>query len=90
MERLRQGDIRALRTLHARHRRRIYQLAFAFAQMDNDTALDKLIAIAKSDDDPEMRKSAVFWLGQTDNPKARQALLDIIGIQPDRQPSDGR
>jgi HEAT repeat protein len=41
-------------------------------------ALDKLIDIAKNDKDVEMRKKALFWLGQKNDPRVRQLLLDII------------
>jgi len=45
----------------------------------NDAAITKLIDVAKSDPDIEMRQAAVMWLGQSDDPRARQALIDIIG-----------
>jgi hypothetical protein len=32
-----------------------------------------------SDEDAELRKQAVFWLGQSDHPKAKAAILEIIG-----------
>lgn len=31
------------------------------------------------DEDPELRSQAVFWLGQSEHPKAKQALIEIIG-----------
>ena len=34
--------------------------------------------IAKGDRDPELRKKAIFWLGQKNDPRIRQLLLDII------------
>ena len=40
--------------------------------------MDKLIDIAKHEPNAELRKKAVFWLGQSHDPRARQALLDII------------
>jgi HEAT repeat protein len=41
-------------------------------------ALDKLLDIAKNDKDVEMRKKALFWLGQKNDPRVRQLLIDII------------
>lgn len=55
------------------------QLIFVFSQReDDDAAVDKLIHIARNEPDRELRKRAVFWLGEIDSPRARQALLDII------------
>ena len=39
---------------------------------------DKLIEIAKKDPNPELRKRALFWLGQSDQARAVQAIQDII------------
>jgi len=47
--------------------------------VDSDAAITKLIDVAKNDPDIEMRQSAVMWLGQSEDPRARQALIDIIG-----------
>lgn len=54
------------------------QLIFVYSQRHESLAVDKLIDIAKHEADPELRKKAVFWLGQSRDPRARQALLDII------------
>jgi HEAT repeat protein len=54
------------------------QLIFVYSQRDEPAALDRLIKIAKSDPQPELRKRALFWLGQSDDPKAVQAIQDII------------
>ncbi len=45
---------------------------------DSRNATDKLIDIAKNDKDIEMRKKAIFWLGQKNDPRVRQLLIDII------------
>ncbi len=56
------------------------QLLFALAQTNTEAGVDHLVAVAKDEDeDPELRSQAVFWLGQSEHPKAKQALLDIIG-----------
>jgi len=54
------------------------QLVFVYSQRDEPAALDKLIEIAKSDPSPELRKRALFWLGQSDQARAVQAIQDII------------
>ena len=54
------------------------QLVFVYSQRDEPAALDKLIEIAKKDPNPELRKRALFWLGQSDQARAVQAIQDII------------
>jgi tetratricopeptide (TPR) repeat protein len=46
---------------------------------DSSAALDALIDIARTDPDPEMRSKAVFWIGESDDPRAEEFLLDILG-----------
>jgi HEAT repeat protein len=54
------------------------QLIFVYSQRDEPAALDKLIEIAKRDSSPDLRKRALFWLGQSEDSRAVQALQDII------------
>lgn len=54
------------------------QLIFVFSQRREPAATDKLIEIARHDPDPELRKKAIFWLGQRDDPRVRQLLEDLI------------
>jgi HEAT repeat protein len=54
------------------------QLIFVYSQRHEPAALDKLLEIAKSDPVPELRKRALFWLGQSDDARAIQAIQDII------------
>jgi hypothetical protein len=54
------------------------QWTFVLAQRHEDPTLDKLIDIARGDADVEIRKRAMFWLGQSHDPKALQFLHDII------------
>jgi HEAT repeat protein len=53
-------------------------LIFVMAQDADRAATDKLLEIAKKDPDPELRKKALFWLGQIDDPRAAEALEEII------------
>ncbi len=41
-------------------------------------ATDKLVEIAQKDPDREMRKKAIFWLGQKNDPRIIKILTDII------------
>jgi HEAT repeat protein len=54
------------------------QLVFVYSQREEPAALDKLIEIAKKDPNPELRKRALFWIGQSDDARAVQAIQDII------------
>ena len=54
------------------------QLVFVYSQREEPAAVDKLLDIAKRDPDPELRKKALFWLGQSDDPRAAKALQEII------------
>lgn len=54
------------------------QWTFVLSQRHEDPAVDKLIDIARDDSDVEIRKKAMFWLGQSREPKAIKFLHDII------------
>ena len=51
---------------------------FVLSQRNETAATDRLIAIARSHTDVEMRKKAIFWLGQKRDPRVRQILMEII------------
>lgn len=54
------------------------QMIFVFSQRSEPAAVDELVAIAKSDKDAKARKKALFWLGQSHDPRAMKALTEII------------
>lgn len=54
------------------------QVIFALSQRDEREATDKLIDIARHDHNIEMRKKAIFWLGQRDDPRVRKLLEELI------------
>ena len=55
------------------------QLIFVLSQRGRDgKALEKLMDIAKNDKDKELRTKAVFWLGQSRDPRAAKFLEDLI------------
>ena len=54
------------------------QLIFAYSQRGEPAAFDELVSIAKTDKDPEARKKAVFWIGQSSDPRAAQVLQELI------------
>jgi len=53
-------------------------LLFAMSQHKDPAAVDKMIAIARSDPNPEMRQRAVMWLSQSKDPRVPDLLMEII------------
>jgi hypothetical protein len=51
---------------------------FVLSQRHEDAAIDGLIDVARHDPDTEIRKRAMFWLGQTREPKAIKFFQDIL------------
>ena len=51
---------------------------FVISQRRDDAAVDKLIDVARHDADLEIRKRAMYWLGQTQAPKAVKFLRDLV------------
>jgi HEAT repeat protein len=55
------------------------QVIFVLSQKGkNAAAIDKLIEIAKTEKDRDLRQKAIFWLGQSNDAKALKALQEII------------
>ena len=55
------------------------QIIFALSQRQRESAaIDKLFDIAKNEKDSELLKKAIFWLGQSRDPRVQQFLLDLI------------
>src|SRR5690348_230055 len=54
------------------------QAVFALSQRPRDQGVPALIAIARSNKDPEIRKKAMFWLGQSGDPRALDLFEEIL------------
>jgi len=54
------------------------QLIFVFSQRRDRESIDKLMDIASNDPDRDLRKQAIFWLGQSHDPRVQKFLLDLI------------
>ena len=54
------------------------QMIFVLSQRRDQQALDKLMSIARNDPDREMRRKAMFWLGQSKDPRVTAFLTDMI------------
>ena len=46
--------------------------------MREQAAMDKIIDIARRDPNPRMREKALFWLGQSRDPRAAQVIREVI------------
>jgi HEAT repeat protein len=55
------------------------RLIFVLSQRHEAAAVDKLMDIAKNESDRELRKKAIYWLGQSHDPRAEKFLMQIIG-----------
>lgn len=74
-------DVARLRTIYQTTDSRDLklQVCHVLSQMDNqDGALDLMLEIIRTEPDPEIRQYAVYWIGQFDDPRAADALLEII------------
>ncbi|MEO8333494.1 MAG: HEAT repeat domain-containing protein [bacterium] len=54
------------------------KLIWVLSESRDRASADKLVEIAQKDPDREMRKKAIFWLGQKNDPRIRQILIDIL------------
>jgi len=54
------------------------QAVFAISQLKNDEGVPALIRIAKTNRDPKIRRKALFWLGQSDDPRALRLFEEIL------------
>jgi hypothetical protein len=51
---------------------------FALSQQRNDVGVPALISIARTNKDPDIRKKAIFWLGQSDDPRALALFEELL------------
>ena len=51
---------------------------FALSQRSPDEAVPALIRIARGNRDPELRRTALFWLGQSEDPRAVDLFEEIL------------
>lgn len=45
---------------------------------NGDAVIDKMIDLAREEEDPEVRKRAVYWLGRTGSERAAEFLMEIL------------
>jgi hypothetical protein len=49
-----------------------------YSELDTPDAVDTLFRIARNERDPELQKKALFWLGESDDPRVAQFLEELI------------
>jgi HEAT repeat protein len=54
------------------------QVIFVLSQRSSRDAVDKLIDIARREPNKQLRKRAIFWLSQSNDPRATALLTEII------------
>jgi HEAT repeat protein len=54
------------------------KLIWVLSESKDRVATDKLVEIAQKDPNREMRKKALFWLGQKNDPRVQKILMDIL------------
>ena len=54
------------------------QAVFALSQRPSDDGVPALIRIAQTNRDPELRRTALFWLGQSEDPRAIDLFEQIL------------
>ena len=55
------------------------QVIFVASQRNEPAAVDFLMDVAKNEQDKDLKKNAIFWLGQSKDPRVSQFLLSLIG-----------
>ena len=51
---------------------------FALSQLPKDEGVPLLINVAKTNQNPAVRKQAMFWLGQSKDPRALDFFAQIL------------
>ena len=54
------------------------QAVFALSQRPKDEGVPALIRIATTHADPEIRRRAIFWLGQSNDPRALELFENLL------------
>jgi hypothetical protein len=57
------------------------EAVFALSQGQRSESVTDLIEIARSAKHPSARRAAIFWLGQTGDPRAADVYADLLGLR---------
>ncbi len=58
------------------------QAVFALSQLRNNDGVPTMIKLARTDRDPVIRKQAIFWLGQSGDPRAVSFFEEVLTHKP--------
>jgi hypothetical protein len=58
------------------------QAVFALSQLPHEEGVPTLIRVAKTNRDPELRRKAIFWLGQSEDPRALALFEELLAAKP--------
>jgi hypothetical protein len=58
---------------------------FALSQRPNGEGVPALLATARTDKDGKIRRRAIFWLGQSEDPRALAYFEEVLTMGPTRQ-----
>ena len=51
---------------------------FAVSQLPRDQGVPLLVEVARTHRDPEIRRKALFWLGQSGDPRAIDVFEELL------------
>jgi HEAT repeat protein len=54
------------------------QAIFALSQRPRDEGVPALVQVVRTNRDPELRRKALFWLGQSGDPRALQLIEELL------------
>jgi hypothetical protein len=54
------------------------QAVFALSQLPHEQGVPALIKVARTSGDPDVRRKAIFWLGQSEDPRAMALFEDLL------------
>ena len=54
------------------------QAIFALSQRPRDEGIPALVKVVRTSKDPALRKKALFWLGQSGDPRALQLIEELL------------
>src|SRR5690606_38584111 len=54
------------------------QAIFALSQRPRDEGVPALVNVVKTSRDPELRRKALFWLGQSGDPRALELIEELL------------
>jgi hypothetical protein len=57
------------------------QAVFVLTQRPKSESVPELINLAKNGKYPSVRRSAIFWLGQTDDPRATDTYAALLNLR---------